>query len=353
MKIKLAILENDKSYLNRIVSVFSTKYTDKFQVFSFTNQDMALKAVVEERIDVFIASDLFEINVSELPPRCSFAYFVNNADIEIVNDSRAICKFQKVELIYKNILSLYSENASSLSGFKSSDECQLTVFSSPCGGVGTSTVAAAYSMRLAKRGKRVLFICYEDFGAADLFFKGEGQFDMSDVIFALKSKKSNLALKLESYVRKDIRGVHFFAKAKIALDMIAFSHEERLQIINELRMCSSYDHIVVDLGRFGLDSQCMDYYKKAQNIVIVSDGSENANTKVFCAYNAIATLDQSQDVPIANKFALIYNKVRSQSGRTIEDIEFRNIGGFPVYSNATTNQIMEQISLGTNFDKLD
>ena len=42
MKIKLAILERDTSYLNRIVSVFNTKYTDKFEVYSFTNLEVAL-----------------------------------------------------------------------------------------------------------------------------------------------------------------------------------------------------------------------------------------------------------------------------------------------------------------------
>ena len=34
MKIKLAILEEDKGYLNRIVSVFNTKYSDKFEIYS-------------------------------------------------------------------------------------------------------------------------------------------------------------------------------------------------------------------------------------------------------------------------------------------------------------------------------
>lgn len=36
MKIKLAIIEKDKNYLNRIISVFNTKYSDKFEIYSFT-----------------------------------------------------------------------------------------------------------------------------------------------------------------------------------------------------------------------------------------------------------------------------------------------------------------------------
>ena len=42
MRIKLAILERDQSYLSRIVSVFNTKYADKFEIYSFTDRDIAL-----------------------------------------------------------------------------------------------------------------------------------------------------------------------------------------------------------------------------------------------------------------------------------------------------------------------
>ena len=42
MKIRLALLEKDQSYLNRIVSAFSTKYADKFEIYSFTDPGVAL-----------------------------------------------------------------------------------------------------------------------------------------------------------------------------------------------------------------------------------------------------------------------------------------------------------------------
>lgn len=36
MKIKLALLDNDQNYLNRIVSVFNIRYADKLEIYSFT-----------------------------------------------------------------------------------------------------------------------------------------------------------------------------------------------------------------------------------------------------------------------------------------------------------------------------
>lgn len=352
MKIKLAILEKDQGYLNRLVSVFSTKYSDKFQMYSFTELDYAMGALDSEKIDVFISNDFFNIEVDKLPKRCSFAYFVDNVDIDTVNGQRAICKFQKAELIYKQILSIYSENAGSLAGFKlTDDECKIIAFSSPCGGCGTSSVAASCALYFAKRNKRVLFLSFEDFGSPNLYFSGEGQFDMSDVIFALKSKKSNVAMKLESYVKKDVSGVYFFSAAKFSLDMLELNHEERLQLITQLKMFGAYDYIILDCD-FGLDKKHLDYYKKAHHIIMVGDGSKISNLKISNACSSLVTIDQSLDVSLANRFSLIYNKFSNKTGSTLSDVDIRNLGGAPIFLQATEHQILEQLSKMDLFEKL-
>ena len=144
MRIKLALLMEDENYLSRLTSAFSAKYAEHFEIYSFTEQGAALAAVDSARIDILIAGDTFEIPVKALPPRCGFAYFVDSADVEMVNGQRAICRFQKVDLIYKQILSIYSEKAGAVSGLKLGDHaCTVLAFSSPCGGTGTSSMAAA------------------------------------------------------------------------------------------------------------------------------------------------------------------------------------------------------------------
>ena len=62
MRIKLALLDKDQNYLNRIVSVFNTKYSDKLEIYSFTNTENALATLDSARIDVLVASDVFEID---------------------------------------------------------------------------------------------------------------------------------------------------------------------------------------------------------------------------------------------------------------------------------------------------
>ena len=353
MRIKLAILENDLGYLSRIVSVFSTKYADKFQIYSYTDADIALSALVTEKIDVFVANDAFDLDLTSLPKRCCFAYFVDNADIDSLNGQRTICKFQKAELIYKQILGLYSEIAANISGLHLSDDsCRLITFSSPAGGTGTSTFAAAYALYLAARKKKVLFLSFEDFGATDLFFAGEGLFTMSDVIFSIKSKKANLAMKLESYIKQDPRGVYFYSAASHSLDMLELNHEERKLLISELQSSGSYDCIVLDYD-FGLDKAHNEIYRKSNTIVMVTDGTETGNLKTNRAYAAMQTMDQTAEIPITNRFVLFYNKFSNKISKAVGNSEIRELGGAPVYAHATTEQILGQLVELDIFQKID
>ena len=352
MKIKLAILEKDKSYLTRIVSVFGTRYADKFEIYSFTDQEVALSNLNAAKIDVLVAGDSFDIDVDQLPARCGFAYFVDFADIDMVKDQRAICKFQKADLIYKQILSVYSEKASSITGFKmNSDEGRVLLFCSPSGGVGCSTAAAACAMHIAASGKKTLYLNLEKFGSADLFFNGQGQFDMSDIIFALKSKKSNLHIKLESCVKQDESGVNYYSQPKVALDMMELSTEEILRLLSEIQLMGEYAYIVIDAD-FSLSKESLKLYREAQDVVLVSDGSELANSKLQRAYEALSIIEQNADAPLINRMSLMYNKVSSKTGQTVEIQGLKELGGAPKYERATTQQILAQLAPMELFDKI-
>lgn len=352
MRIKLAILDRDQTYLNRIVTAFSTKYPDKFEIYSFTDEKNALSAVESNRVEVFIASDFFDIDVSTLPKRCGFAYFVDTADIDTVRDQRAICRFQKADLIYKQILNIHAENAGSFSGLKLGDDStKVIVFSSPNGGVGTSAMAAACATHFAALRKKALYLNLEKYGSSDLFFSAEGMFDMSDIIYSLKSKKVNLSLKMESCIKQDKCGVYFYSPSKIALDMLELSTEDIIRLISELKYTGSYDYIIVDMD-FSMSKEYLKVYKQAHAVVWIGDGSDISNTKIERAYNALSITEKNADAPITNRLCLIYNKFSNKTGITIGDIGLRSIGGAPRYEHVTSKQVVTQLSSMNVFEKI-
>lgn len=202
------------------------RYADKLEIYSFTEQEAALDSLESVKIDVLLSNDAFEIDTAGLPKRCGFAYLADSTDIPMINGQKAICKFQKAELIYKQILGIYSEHSSSISNWKSDGaSTKAVVFQSVSGGTGASTMAA-------------------------------GQFDMSDIIYALKSKKANLPLRLESCVKQDPRGVYFFAQPKNALDMFELDCNETMRLISVQQAMNLYDYIVID-SDFGMDQDTL------------------------------------------------------------------------------------------------
>ena len=347
------MLEMDENYLHRIVSVFGTKYGDKLEIYSFTELEAAMLTVSSAKIDVFIANNVFDVNVSALPEKCGFAYFADSADVNLVKGQKAVCKFQKAELIYKQILDIYSEKAGSSFGLKSdNDNSHIILFDSISGGTGASSMAAACALHFASNQKRVLYLNLEKFGSSSVFFTAEGQFDISDVIYAVKSRKANLALKLESCVRKDSRGVSYYAQSKIALDMIELNCDDIVHLISEIKMSGLYDYIIIDTD-FAMDKNFLKAYHLAHSVVWTGDGSEVSNEKISRAYTALSTLERDMDVPLTNRLFLIYNKFSNKTGKMINDIKLKNIGGAPRYEHANTNQILGQLSQMTIFDKIN
>ena len=352
MKIKLAILEKDTNYLNRIVSVFTTKYSDNFEVYSFTDLEVAMANLDSAKIEVLLASDEFNVDAEQLPKRCVMAYLVESSDVETFNNQRAIAKFQKVDLIYKQVLSIYSEQASNLSRMVFGDDStKIVAFQSVSGGCGASTMAAACALRFASKGKKTLYLSLETCGSAEFFFHGEGQFSMSDVVFALKSRKTNLALKLESCVKQDPRGVYFYSPAKVALDMLELKQEDILRMITELKITGSYDVIILDLP-FSLQKNDLAILEKAQRIAWVGDGSMIANAKFTSAYNALKLLGANSDAPLYSRICCVYNKFGSKTSTTLGDLDVKTIGGAPRYEQATSDMIVAQLSQMGMLDEL-
>lgn len=340
MRIKLAILDQDTDYLNRLTAVFANKYSN-IEVYSFTDAALAISKLKESRINVFIASNSFNIDTTQIPENCSFAYIVDSSNIETYKDCPVIYKYQKADVIYRNVLDIYSENVDEAISLKldSDSSVRVITFISASGGVGSSSAAVACAKSLAANGQRTLYLNLEHFGDAEMFLSGTGQWSFSDVIYALKSKNVKLSFKLETSIREDVSGVHFYSSPKTAIDILELKNEEIQRLLNKLKLLGTYDSIVIDID-FTLDETRREVFKQSTKLIFVTDGSEIANHKFERAYKAIEMLDR--DLRLLPRLAVLYNKFRSKTGKKL-DVSLKEIGGAPRYENATTDQVITEL----------
>lgn len=346
MKIKLAILENDSMYLQRVVSMFNTKFAEELEIYSFTDLVRAIECLEEKKIDVFLASDSFNIDFSLIPDRCGFSYLVDSLDINSIDGHKAICKFQKGELIYKQIMSIYSEHIPNVSGMPGVDNSAMKTiaFCSPVGGVGTSTVAVAVAIALTSLGHRVLYLDCDIYGDADMFFSCDGQFDFSDVIYAVKSNKTNRAMKLQSTVKQDQTGVYYYSSVKVPLDMMEFTTEDYLTLQSELKNLGSYDYVIMDIP-FPDSQKAYELFNYCNSIVFVADSSDISCAKLEKALAGIKIMDSQMDYSIMPRMWMLYNKVGANE---FFQSEIRSLGTIPVYQPVTSAQMARQLALATD-----
>lgn len=351
IRIRVAILDADETYSGRLTNAFNTYYQDKLEVYSFSEKEIAISFLTSNKIDVFLVDENIDIEVLEIPSRCAFAYFTVMNSVDSVNGQKAVCKFQKVDLIYKEILSLFSEVSNySITSHGTSEGKNMVSFVSFAGGTGTSTLAAAYAIRLAKRGKKPIYLNLELFGGADEFFEGEGNMGMSDIIYSLKSKKNNLGLKIESAIKKSSNGVYFIDTANIVLDVLELKKEDILTLVDEINSMDDYDELIVDYN-FGFSDTDLELIRKSDAVVAVTDGSSIANSKTFRCFNALQLIEQQKDEKIVAKIKLFYNKFSSTSGKKLTDGVVDTVGGAPCY-HGSVKQIVESISTIDELDKI-
>ena len=353
MKIKVAILGSDKVYLNRLVSAFNSRYTEKLEIYSFTVKQTAYEALAANKIDMFLAEDSFEIDRQYIPGRCGFAYLVDSADIESYREEQVIHKFQKADLIYRQILSIYAENVSDITGLhmEQGNGGKVIAYLAASGGTGASTAAAACAVRLAKKGRKVLYLNLEQFGSADVFFHAEGTGTFEDIIYAIKSKKGNLSVKLESAVKQDVSGVWFYSSTTTALDMAELSSAEIRNVITTIKMGGSYEYIILDMD-FSLEMSELDILRECSQIVMVGDGSPISNRKLERVMASMKILEEQNDWKLLIRCSVLYNRFSSKTSEKATITDIREAGGIKRYEGYSVEQLLQQLASEEVFDKL-
>lgn len=354
MKIKVAILDEDQVYLKRLVGYFTSVLPDKIEIYSFSDLDTAMKMINEgpKKMDLFLASPGFDVDVTKISKNIGFAYFIDTPGIENYRESKAICKFQKAELIYRQMLSLYADVADVVLTPNSNNENNAVILSfvSPCGGDGSSSVAAACAINFAKAGKKVLYLNLEQFGSSNVFFEAGGNFDLGDIIFAIKSNKSNITVKLESAVKHDISGVFYFESCKMAFDVMEINPNDVQRLIFELNALGKYDYIIIDMD-FNFNDREVEALKESYRIIFVGSGTEISNIKMQKALTAMKVFEQQNDITLIPKLNVMYNKFEPNKCSMMQNSDVEVVGGINKIEGNNSKQIVREISEKRIFER--
>ena len=345
MKLKIAILDSDTVFVNRLVKSFQQKYPDDMVLSLFTSEEKLYESLERSYVDIVLADSSVKLSKDRIPENTMIGYLSRVPNAEEINGIPAICKYQKVDILYKRILDLFAENSSNIKLREIGNiQTRIVLFTSCQGGCGTSSAAAAYALRCAGEKKRVFYLNLEKLGNTGLYFSGDGALSFSDIIYALKSKKSNLSLKIESVSRKDPSGVVFFNSCANAYDMFELRDSELGELLRELSGMNKYDVVVLDLSG-DLTKRILFLMREyADSIVYLSDGSSTGNGKFQRFCEAVRVIEQREKVNLLGKVRLLYNRYSSKTGTQLDQAPVAVIGGIHRFEGMKEKELIHQLS---------
>ncbi len=352
IKLKIALGSTDEKYANRLADYISLHYGDRIELYFFGRTDLLADFLEKNRVNgVFVEADFLSVQEA-LSGNTVFACLSDGMGAGENQKFPVLMKYQHADALIKEMMSLCSEQISQLhTGSRTEGRGSVLLFESPAGGVGTTTLACACAYYLKHQGQKVLYLNMERFGAVGPFFGGEGRLDLGDLLYALKSRRGNFAIKLESVVRQDISGVSYVEPCRHADDVEGIHADDSALLVQSVIDSGMYETVIIDRNS-GLTDVDYELRRLADQILMVSDGSEKANEKLEKLYEAVKIYEKNEEVLLTSKVKLLYNRFGSHTGSRLELSGVETLGGFPRYENLTESAIVEQMAEKNLFQKL-
>lgn len=339
--IKVVILDSDSKYLNRISKAILTNYND-IELYVFTSSEVMLKSIDFNNINVLLVNhDLYDLS-KVTSDRIAVAYLEECG--ELIDDYRVINKYQKISVIYAQIVSLYETTSmASHNVSKFSDSIKLITYTSFCGGTGTSTLAIAEAISKAKMGYKTLYLNLEYFDTTDIYFENKGNTSFSNLVFEIKKKEKNLSQKLEKILIQDNNsGVFYCNPSHILLDKLEINNEEDTTLLFEALKRLNFDYIIIDRNiSFTIEERII--LKMSDDIRFVVDGRKVTIHKFLKLMNALNLLDEREETNICSKIGVIYNKMSATNNSTIQDKNIKILATINKYKSNNDTVILNEI----------
>lgn len=109
MKIRVAILDQDQNYQNRVLVALREKCYNKLEVFPCNGSNDILNVINTYNINVIAINSTINCDVSEIPENCAVIYLTETKSEAGTEDIPTMCKYQKVSDICRTLYDLGNE----------------------------------------------------------------------------------------------------------------------------------------------------------------------------------------------------------------------------------------------------
>lgn len=274
----IAIYEEDIAYANRLMDFLNEKEEFLLEAMVFSKKESLQEYLQEHQVDILLLGEFMDrINLKEEHIKYKIVLcegiLVREEETEPV-----INKYQSAECIMREILAFYVSKENTTAVYRYLPQyrkCEMVSVYSPCGGCGKTITALAMAQILGK-SKKVLYLNLEIFPGVIFGTNPEDISGFSELVYYLKQRKPNLAMKLHALVRKE-GNIDLLQPADHYNDLFALEAQDIQLLIEELYGATAYDVVIFDIGF--ISDATVELLEASQVIYIPSSENKSAGEK--------------------------------------------------------------------------
>lgn len=353
MWIKALFCTQDSEYARRLDLYFESEYANKYEINICSSFDRALQLL--EGVDMFLVGKEFEQEIEKNIRRisCPIVMMTDQLYENTIGGIVQIAKYQRADDIYIQLLDCYARvaNAKALRTMTIQQGNQkVYIFTSANGGNGTSTVARAFAKKCSFYEK-TLFL---DLGMySDLPIESGAKNGMDDVIFALKSRRHILPLKLSSSVARTSYGFFSYGTCMNPMHLLELNSNDIISLLKEINSLNEYTKVVVDLGNSFVERDLV-LFNRADTIVFVLDERKVSTRKFKMFLTLLEALEKRENCKLLNKISVFKNMVSKDYNHESWPYAYPITGWAPIVSNTENeDDIIERIAASDSFSNLE
>ncbi len=242
----LWIADSQEAFAKAFMEYANLKEDRLFQVRMCTEKEQLLQAFAGEEIEILlITAEWYPVCKDRIKGECVIFLSEGSLPSEL-RMYPAVYKYQSAENILREVLYYYSEQCEEdicLTGIRR-DNRVIGVYS-PVGGSGKTVFALTLGQILAE-SKNVLYLNLEECsGLSEL--SGNNSWNLSDLIYFFRQKKSSFLYRLNSMVRKWDR-LDYVPACDSYMDFRQITVEEWQKLLHLIRVQSDYQAVILDMG---------------------------------------------------------------------------------------------------------
>ncbi|KNY25064.1 AAA family ATPase [Pseudobacteroides cellulosolvens] len=309
-KLNLVIADSDEEYLNGVVGFLSEKYLERFKILSFSDKESLINFIstYTEKLDILLISpELYFEEISK--KRITLVGILSTGRLsKEFKGCEIVHKYQLGENLVKNIINLYSDKSSDIIITKGQKETKVVAVYSSNGGSGKTTISYGCSLKSVQLGRTTFYMNLEESASTPILFGTSGQYNLSHVLYYLKSRNKSLSLKIEGIkVTDQDTGVHYFNPPENHLELLDIEPSEYFNLLNHMKEMNQYEVIYVDMPCF-IEKRMMAVLDVSDIIFYILNPNHISKIKLHNFLSELDTLDRSYKQKTLSKTVFILNK---------------------------------------------